>query len=627
LLASLAYASSLGDAFVFDDTEVIVANADIRSWDNIARAFYTDVWDFRGRPEHLNILGRLPYYRPMFTILLTVEYHLFGLWPQGYHVLSLLLHTLCAVAAYLVLRALSRSNGVSVIASLLFAVIPIHSEAVCWISAVSDLLFSLFLLTSLYFYLRASEPANGAHAKARPPGNTSGRWLTLAASLLMFLLCLLSKETGLSLVLLILAYECLKRSAGWRDNVLNAARRSLPYLFVTLFYLVLRYRVLGELVWKNPQAPDRPLAYTLLTLPTVIFQYLFHLLWPVNLSIAYDTHFVTSARSAEFILPAIALALLVAALTFCRRSVSRMVWFALVLVIAPLLPVLRLGQITNGEYLVFDRYLYLPALGWCYLLALMVLPGWLRNEAAKRSGRATQGQLKRPAIPRLTLIVLLLLSFMAVSLYESKHWADELSLWSNAARVRPAYWAAHYNMGVALLDAGRFSEAVDELKRAAALAPGEPGVFNALGHAYDGVGDGGNSAASYEHAIQMKPEMVESLNDLGNVYFRKQDFVKAEKYYTDALRAKPENVPARFNLGLSYERLGRYYDAARELEHVLAQAPADAGACYELGVVYRKMGRLAEAVHKLEECLRLTTSQELVEKMNKELDEIRAGSK
>src|ERR1700686_3258532 len=68
LLSVLAYANSLGGEFVFDDTEQIVGNQNIRSWDNLTKAFTTHVWEFRDQPGGLNVPPPLPYYRPLFTV-------------------------------------------------------------------------------------------------------------------------------------------------------------------------------------------------------------------------------------------------------------------------------------------------------------------------------------------------------------------------------------------------------------------------------------------------------------------------------------------------------------------------------------------------------------------------------
>src|SRR5262249_44573017 len=212
-------------------------------------------------------------------------------------------------------------------------------------------------------------------------------------SLSMYALSALSKETALSLVLLIFAYELIGRRKGdqratptarasknpdsglspanlWQ-RATRAAAAAAPYAGVTVAYLIARYLVLGGLTWKNPNAHQGPFVDTILTLPLVVSTYVLHLIWPINLSTMYQTHYVTEAASAEFIIPAAALAIIAGSLIVRRDRVSREVWIAVALIAVPLLPVLDLRQISE-EYLVSDRYLFLPAAGWCYLIALGV---------------------------------------------------------------------------------------------------------------------------------------------------------------------------------------------------------------------------------------------------------------
>src|SRR6266542_7064801 len=114
----LVYANSLSGAFVFDDTKQIVGNPALRSWGNIARAFTSDVWAFQ--------LGTLtkeippPYYRPVFTAYLTINYQLFGLWEPGWHLMNLLVHTGVTVAIYFLLKRLSGDRVIAAIAALIF---------------------------------------------------------------------------------------------------------------------------------------------------------------------------------------------------------------------------------------------------------------------------------------------------------------------------------------------------------------------------------------------------------------------------------------------------------------------------------------------------------------------------
>jgi len=611
LFSFLAYANSLGGDFVFDDTDQIVENQNIRSWENLAKAFTTHVWAFRERPGALNVPPPLPYYRPLFSVMLTVEYHLFGLWPQGWHLVSLLLHVLCAAGVFYLILLMSGRNLVALFASILFAVHPVHAESVSWISGMTDPLFGVFFLASFCLYLKARSSGERGSANRR----------ALGLSLVMFVLAAFAKETALSLVVLVFGYELIETSRQKTERLITATKRALPYAAVALIYLVPRYLVLGELMWKNPQAPDRPLAYTLLTLPFVLWSYVAHLLWPLGLSVTYNTHFVTSVMSPRFLLPAAALGLALAALLFYRKRVGREVWQALLLVFAPLLPVLNLGQVSQEEYLVFDHYLYLSVAGFAYLVATGIFKagGFESRVSEKRIAG-----LSRAAVST-TVFAVTALAFTAAAARENRPWANSYSLWSNVARVRPAYWAAHYNAGLSLLDAKRFDEALASLERATALKPDEPNVLAALGRSYDGRGETSSAVTSFKRAIDINPEMFESFNGLGEVYFKNKDYVLAETNFAAALRLNPEASASRFNLGLSYARQGRYSDATRELERVVQATPDDALALYELGLSYERTGRAGDAVRAFQSAGKLAKSQELADRLAEGLGRLRGA--
>lgn len=619
LLAIVAYSNSLGGEFVFDDTDQIVENQNIRSWDNLAKAFTTHVWAFReGAPTaaaRSDLPPPLPYYRPLFTVMLTVEYHLLGLWPQGWHLVSLLLHILCAVAVFYVILAMSGRSLVALMASAVFAVHPVHAESVAWVSGMTDPLFGVFFLGSMYLYLKQrGSRSEHAHGGARG----------LALSLILFAFAAFAKETALSLVLLIFGYEFIANSSSLIGRLKISFKRSAPYFAVALLYLVPRYLVLGELMWRNPQAPERPLAYTLLTLPLVVCTYARHLLWPAGLSVAYNTHFVTTITSGEFLVPAALLSAAAIALFLYRKKVSREVWLALLLIGIPLLPVLNLGQVSREEYLVFDHYLYVSVAGLGFMIGL----GIARLGAFESGGaQSSMFGLRRPVVAvALFAAIAVALTFGATR--ENGHWANSYSLWSNAARVRPAYWAAHYNIGLALLDSKRFDEAQVSLERANSLNHDEADVLDSLGRAYDGIGDTSNAVTSFKKALAINPEMFQSYNNLGALYFKNGNYELAGANFAEALSLKPAETTSRFNLGLCYSRQRRYSDATRELEQVVSATPNDAEAFYELGLAYERMGRKDEAASAFNRGQRVAKSRQLADKMADELSRLQnAGGK
>lgn len=604
VLSLLSYANSLGGDFVFDDTDQIVENQDIRSWDNLGRAFTTHVWAFREKPEALRVPIPPPYYRPLFTILFTIEYKLFGLWPQGWHLVSLLLHILCSIGVFYVLQFLA-SRGVAALAAMLFAVYSIHVESVSWISGVTDPLFGFFFLASFYFYLKHKKELKRS---------------LLVWSLVMFALSTLSKETALSLVLLIFCAELIEGTgesssstkaslSGVSTRLTRAAVMTLPYFGVAVLYLIPRYLVIGGISWDNPHTYSGPFINVLLTIPFVICSYFLHLIWPVNLSITYFTRFETSAASPRFLFPALALLAAASLLFFYCRKIRKDVWYGLALLIIPLLPVLDLRKL-SVEYLIFDRYLYLSVAGWVFLIAI-----GLARLATHEGRQSAQKLVVVSSVLAAALIVLM----TAATAKENSSWANAVSLWSQAARVRPDFWVTHYNSGLALYDVKRYEESREALMKAAALAPDEPTIFHALGRTYTAMGERSLGIQNFKRAIEIDPEMFESINNLGSISFDLGDYTSAERYFKSALALRPQATDFHYNLGLCYSRQGRIAEAIPELERAQQSAPNDVGVLYELGLVYERAGRREDALKVLQRGLSISTSQELIDKVSEAL--------
>lgn len=130
-----------------DDTAMVINNQYIRdlSIDNVIDVFS-------------NYHYRL--YHPIVTISYAVEYYFFKLDPFVYHVNNILLHLLNVFLVFFIFQRLTKSFAISYIVSFLFAVHPVHVEAVAWISSRKDLLYSVFYLLSMLFYLKISESKN-----------------------------------------------------------------------------------------------------------------------------------------------------------------------------------------------------------------------------------------------------------------------------------------------------------------------------------------------------------------------------------------------------------------------------------------------------------------------------------
>jgi len=140
------YSSSLQGEFVWDDEAFVVKNAYIKDWSKAGLIFITD--SGAGASTELN------FYRPIQVFTYMIDYSLWGLNSVGYHLTSVILHILVALAVYTLIRMLFLNIPLAFFSAMLFTVHPINTEAVSYISGRADLLSALFILLCLIFYIK-----------------------------------------------------------------------------------------------------------------------------------------------------------------------------------------------------------------------------------------------------------------------------------------------------------------------------------------------------------------------------------------------------------------------------------------------------------------------------------------
>ena len=589
-LTVLVYANSLGGQFLFDDLKQIITNQDLRSWSNLTKAFTSDVWSFQRGTLTTDIPP--PYYRPLFTVYLTAGYQLFGLWEPGWHLLNLLVHAGATVLVFRLVRRLGSDAMTAGLAALLFGLHPAHVESVSWVSGIPDPLAALFYLPAFIWFIRYRREGG-----ARP----------LVLSLAAYALSLLCKETAIVLPLVLLVWELGREDGGsWLPRLKKAALACAPYVAVAGAYLLARFMVLGLLSWKHPMMGQVPNSAFTMTVPYVLVSYLQHLLAPFYLSLIYGTTFVRDAADLRLLLPALLLAALLFALWRYRRRLSASHLTALALLFAPLLPVLNL-RVFHQEYLIQDRYLYLPSVGFCYLVALLVArlslskPAWARVAAA-----------------------MLVVAYGASTVLQNRVWNDGVGLWSRAVAYAPEAWSTHYNLGLAYMDERDYAKAREEFQTAARFGPRVAAVYNNLALAADKLGDEAGAAQALERALALDPNLLEAHNNLGTILFRRGDHRAARKHFETVLARDPSSDSARFNLARVLDAAGDHAQSARLYEAVLSRNPGDAEARYHLGLSYAAQGRKPDALAQLERALASERGPERAAEMRAKLEELRS---
>jgi tetratricopeptide (TPR) repeat protein len=267
LAVSGLYAPALWNDFVWDDTALILRDPLIRSWQLIPEAF-----------QHFLFIDATPsdFYRPIQRLTYLLDYAAFVFKPAGYHFTSIVCHIGATLALLLLSGELLRLWGVeeqkarrlAFLAALTWAIHPLQTAAVAYISGRADPLAAAFGFLGLYCALRAL-PAIG-----------SRRSLLLFAGGLLFLLSALSKETGLLFPLLWLTILVLKKS--WKQ-ILPAI---VVVLFVGVTYLSLR---LPAQHFPTPTfRPPAPLLVRPIIVARAFAEYTGLILFPIHLHMDRD---------------------------------------------------------------------------------------------------------------------------------------------------------------------------------------------------------------------------------------------------------------------------------------------------------------------------------------------------
>lgn len=214
--AFIAYAFMLNSPFkTLDDPSLIINNPNIRSFSNIGKIFCSP------------ILGKGLFYRPLLVFYYMVIYRVFGLNPFFFNLMNLLVHGGVSLSIFFLVNDITESRKTGFFVSLLFAIHPIHWEAVS-MNLADTLLCAFFYVNSFYFFWRYSE-------KNRPV-------LQYILSLIFFSLALLSKEYAVTLPFVVLSYYIFlrTRSAERKKNIAFISQRILPFFGILLAYFFLR---------------------------------------------------------------------------------------------------------------------------------------------------------------------------------------------------------------------------------------------------------------------------------------------------------------------------------------------------------------------------------------------------
>ncbi|XP_029290183.1 protein O-mannosyl-transferase TMTC3 [Cottoperca gobio] len=613
------YWNSLSCGFVFDDVSAILDNKDLRPATPIRNLFLNDFWGTPMAEERSH-----KSYRPLTVLTFRLNYLFSELTAASYHLLNVVLHGVVCVLFLRVCR-LFLDNTSSLVAALLFAVHPIHTEAVTGVVGRAELLSSIFLLAAFLAYTRSTGTDH------------SIVWAPIALTVVLVAAATLCKEQGITVVGICCVYEVfvaqgftlpmlldtlrqvLQGKDGFPYAVLQTLLKLIVLIISTLLLVIIRVQVIQS------QLPvftrfDNPAAVS----PTPTRQVTFNYLLPVNAWLLLNpselccdwtmgtiplVESLLDLRNLATLVFYTFLGLLAYHSLRYRHSSAKTVIMALSFIVLPFIPASNLFFPVG--FVVAERVLYVPSMGFCVLVA----------HGFKIVSH--KGHLKKFS----WLVIGVLLTTHAVKTFNRNwDWESEYTLFTSALKVNKNNAKLWNNVGHALENQNHYVKALQYFLQATRVQPDDIGAHMNVGRTYKNLNNSKEAEIAYLVAKSLMPQVIPGKkyatrvapNHL-NVYINLANLIRAnesrleeaDQLYRQAISMRPDFKQAYISRGELLLKMNKLTEARDAYLRALELDRANADLWYNLAIVNIEMKDPSEALKNFNHALELNPRHKL----------------
>jgi len=561
ILLAVVYRKSLNAPFIFDDNHAIVENAHLHH-----------IWPPTAPPQS-TLAGR-----PVVTLSLSINHAIHGLDVSGYRLTNLLIHVGCTLLLFGLVRRLlqhighdAESEPLAMAITLIWAVHPLASETVIYIVQRTELLVSLFMLLTLYAFVR------GATAKQ------SAIWL--GACVIACALGMASKEVMVGAPLIVLLID-----RAWFSETFKQAISRRKYLYVGLaatWGILIACMVLGprsdSVGWHHGVSPIDYLR----TQAGVIGWYLKQVVAPTELSISH--HVPIATQWHQNLLPGVVL--LVALLlclygSFVRRWSAAVVGLIFFILLAPSSSFVPIVTEVAAE-----RRMYLP------LAAVIALAATVAVPLGKKLRIPWQiGVVFASAVTMMGVVT----TQHRAAVYQS-----EVKLWQDAVNKQPHNVVAQSALGMSLVKAGRIEQGMSHLNEALRIEPNHLEAHANLSAAHLLRRDNEEAIKHARRAIELNPRRVMSHVNLGLALLRLDRLDEAREAFEAALALNQMQPEANYYYAYLLVQADDAKGATTHLRRSLSMSPDNADAHDLLGVTLMMQNHRDEALTHFKQALKI----------------------
>ncbi len=552
VVIGLVYSNTFLNSFHFDDIPSILEKPWIRGLDKI--------------PQFLNREGL--FQRPLVILSFNINYAISEFEVWSYHLFNILLHAITTLLVYMFvqrvlsfLKDFSSESGISSLSffiAVVFALHPLNTQSVTYISSRSSIMVTAFYLVALILFFDGFKRWKQTGEKG---------WGYFICSGICFFLGGLSKEIIVTFpaMLFLFHYYFINRESpkAW----FSTYSKWIFLLFIPLLAYVGYKQLFAGGLLSASNAYLKPGAWFLTQTSVVPFEYLRKMLFPFNMNIDIDfpvldnwlqpANWMGIAALGVFLFFWIRVSTCVSKFDEVGR---RLAGFGIAWILLTLLPTSSFIPLLD---VAVEHRTYLPMVGYAFIVA----------GCFSRLKAGFEDVSPITFIPTKNLVngcaVLILILFSLGVVTRNEDWKDEVTLWSDAKKKSP------------------------NLVR----------PYNNVGEAYDKLGKYDEAIAEFKEALKINPNYFFGLNNLGNIYGKQRKLPEAIEYFKKALKQKPDYSPAHYNLARALHLSGKRKEAAESYRKSIKSNPYFEQAFYNLAYLAMELSLFDEALENFEKFL------------------------
>jgi tetratricopeptide (TPR) repeat protein len=561
----IVYSNSLAAPFIFDDQRAILNNLQIRQLSPLSVPL--------SPPAETPLAGR-----PLVNLSFALNYAAGELDPRGYRLTNIAIHLLAALTLFgLVRRTLllpsvtarfgAQATNLAWIVALIWALHPLQTEAIDYVTQRTESMMGLFYLLTMYCSVRAldSQPA---------------RWH--ATAILACMAGMACKESMVTAPVMVGLYDYMFVASP----ALRKIRRARLYIGLALTWLVLA--ALISSAGRSTVGLDTsvsPWTYLLNQAP-ILLMYLRLTFWPRNQVLDYGVP--QTLALTDVLLPILVVAALVSVVIvlLVRRQHAGFPGAWCFITLAPTSSIIPIATEVGA-----DRRMYLALAG---LIVLVVL-GTYRALTSYAPGR------QRIIGGALTATICLALA--AATMQRNSEYHTKLSIMKTTVERRP-HARAYQMLATAYFDLGQRQEAMNYLQ----LSRADPLSSFMLGIEFVTEGQIPKGIEELERFVQLAPRHVAAIDayeTLGRVYLSTNQLDRAATHLRAALQLDSRRAASHRLLGIALAQQGRTAEGIAELQTAVNLQSGDLETLRQLGIVQGQSGQLEAAVRTFARAIQL----------------------